>query len=90
VVTGALGIDPDAEPKLADRLARLYSQGALQCTCDCAWPVCPRSDGMLSDATYNGGLTFSTRFVLPDPVRRLGGAEWTRMFRTRSDDHHSL
>jgi hypothetical protein len=26
--------------------------------------------GMLSDTTYNGGVTLSTRFVLPDPVRQ--------------------
>jgi hypothetical protein len=62
VVTGALVIDPDSEPKLADRLARLRNQGAIQCTCDCSWPVCTHPHGMLSDATYNGGLTLSSRF----------------------------
>jgi hypothetical protein len=30
---------------------------------------------MLSDATCNGGLTLSTRFMLPDPVRR----QWRRV-----------
>jgi hypothetical protein len=28
--------------------------------------------GMLSDATYNSGLTLSTQFALPDSVRRQG------------------
>jgi hypothetical protein len=33
-------------------------------------PVCFRLPGMLSDTTYNGGLTLSTCFPLPDPVWR--------------------
>jgi hypothetical protein len=73
VVAGALAIDLDAEPKLADRLAKLHNQAAILCTCDCSWPVCTHPHGMLSDATYNGGLILSTRFVLPDPVRRRRG-----------------
>ena len=64
MVTGVLAIDPDSEPKLADRLAELHNQGAIQCTRDCSWPVCPHSDGMLLDATYNGRLTLSTCFLL--------------------------
>ena len=64
MVAGALTFDPDAEPKLADRLAKLHNQGAIQCTCDCSWPVCPHSDGMLSDATDKSGLTLSICFVL--------------------------
>lgn len=68
--TGALAIDPDSEPKLADRLASLRNQGAIQCTRDCSWPVCTRPRGVLSDATYNGGFTLSTHFVLPDPLQR--------------------
>jgi hypothetical protein len=38
--------------------------------CDSPWFVCPHPDGMLSDATNNRGLALSTRFVLPDLVRR--------------------
>ena len=72
-MTGALAIDLDADPKPADRIAKLHDQGAIRCICGCSWPVCPHSDGMLSDTTYDGGLTLSTRFVLPDPVRQRGG-----------------
>jgi hypothetical protein len=33
VVTGALAVDPDVEPKmLADRLAKVHNQGAIKCT----------------------------------------------------------
>jgi hypothetical protein len=33
VVTGALAVDPDVEPKvLADRLTKVHNQGAIQCT----------------------------------------------------------
>jgi hypothetical protein len=33
VVTGALAIDPDVEPKmLADRLAKVHNQGVITCT----------------------------------------------------------
>jgi hypothetical protein len=73
VVAGALAIDLDAEPKLADRLAKLHNKGTTQCTCDCSGPVCTPPDGMLSDPTYNGGPAFSTRFVLPKPTRQRGG-----------------
>ncbi len=38
MVTGALVIDPDAELKLADRLAELHRQGAILCRCDCSGP----------------------------------------------------
>lgn len=64
MVTGDLAIDPDAEPKLADRLAKLHNQGAILCTCDCSWPVCTHPNGMLLDATCNGGFTLSTCLVL--------------------------
>jgi hypothetical protein len=68
VVTEALAIDLNAELKL-------HSQGAILCACDCSLPVCSRHHRMLSDATYNGGFTLATRFVLPDLVRRHGCAE---------------
>jgi hypothetical protein len=35
--------------------------------------LCICLNGMLSDTTYNGGLTLSTRFVLPAQVRRREG-----------------
>ena len=63
-MTEALAIDPDAEPKLADCLAKLHNQRAILCACDCSWHVCTHPRGMLSDATYNGELTPATRFVL--------------------------
>jgi hypothetical protein len=65
VVTEALAIDLNAELKL-------HSQGAMLCACDCSLPVCSRHHRMLSDATYNGGLILSTRFVLPAPFCRRG------------------
>jgi hypothetical protein len=40
--------------------------------CDSPWFVCPHPHGMLSDTTYSGGLTLSTRFVLPSLGRRRG------------------
>jgi hypothetical protein len=42
-------------------------------------PRAPRADqskraaGVRLDATYDGGVTLRTRFVLPDPVRRRRG-----------------
>ena len=65
MVTGVLVIDPDAEPKLTDRLAKLHNQRAILCTCDYrSWPACTHPHGMLSDATYNSDLTLTTLFVL--------------------------
>jgi hypothetical protein len=63
-VTGALAIDPDAEPKLTDRLAKLHNQRVILRKCDCSWPACTHPHGMLSGATYNSWLTLSTRFML--------------------------
>jgi hypothetical protein len=67
----AVNIQPEAYSVYDCALAwsvRIAYQG-----CESAEPVCPHPYGMLSDATHNSGLTLSTRFVLPDPLRRREG-----------------